>query len=392
MAKKRAWYRPGHAVDYLLLFVPIAGIFEIAHAPPPLIFLFSALGIVPLAGLMGRATEALAEKSGPGIGGLLNATFGNAAEMIIAVIGLSKGLGEVVKASITGSIIGNLLLVLGLSFLAGGVKFKTQRFNRSAASMGTTLLTLAAIGMIVPTLFWYGANDPIARGGRPDEAVASLNHLERGLSVEIAIVLGLVYVLSLIFSLGTHRHLYAGDGVMPATVGEPGTAREGAREGTRTHAKSASLAGPIGSLLVASALVALLSEFLVGALEPTAKAFGLTDLFVGVIVVAIIGNAAEHASAVFAAMKNQMDLALHIAVGSSLQIALFVTPVLLGLSYIVGPHPIDLHFSMFEVGGVTLAAIAVNLVAQDGESNWMEGVMLLAVYAILAIAFFFLPG
>ena len=392
MSKTRAWYRPAHVVDYLLVFVPVAGLLEIVHAPPPLVFLVSALGIVPLAGLMGRATEALAEKAGPGIGGLLNATFGNAAELIIAVIGLSRGLGEVVKASITGSIIGNLLLVLGLSLFAGGVKHKTQRFNRAAASMGTTLLALSAIGMLVPTLFWYAAQDPIAHRAHPGESTASLEGLEKGLSVEIAIVLGVVYILSLAFSLITHKHLYAGDGVMPH-AGAGAGAGQSERGGTKgAGGTRVSFTRPVLMLLGTSALVAFLSELLVGALEPTAKAFGLTDLFVGVIVVAIVGNAAEHASAIFAAMKDQVDLALHIAIGSSLQIALFVTPILLGLSYIVGPQPIDLHFTMFEVGAVTMAALAVNLVAQDGESNWMEGVMLLAVYAILGIAFFFLPA
>jgi len=389
MARRKSWYRPSHPLDYFLALVPVAVALEAAQAPPPAIFAVSALAIVPLAGLMGRATERLAEVGGPGIGGLLNATFGNAAELIIATVALSRGLGEVVKASITGSIIGNLLLVLGLSLLSGGLRHSVQRFNRTAASMGATLLALAAIAMIVPTLFWHAALDPLARAGaapglaRPPGA---LERLEKGLSVEIAIVLGTVYVLSLVFSLGTHRHLYAGDALTPR--------RESAGPGglPRGTEGRLSTAGSIVLLLVSAVLAALLSEFLVGALEPTARTLGLTDLFVGVIVVAIVGNAAEHASAVLAAVRNQVDLAFHIAVGSSLQIALFVTPVLLGLSYLLGPRPIDLHFSMFEVGSVTLSVIAVNLVAQDGESNWMEGVLLLAVYVILGIAFFFLPA
>jgi Ca2+:H+ antiporter len=386
-AERRAWRGPSHPIDYLLVFVPLAAAFEFAHASPTIVFVMSALAIVPLAGLMGRATEQLAHRAGPGVGGLLNATFGNAAELIIAVIGLSRGLGEVVKASITGSIIGNILLVLGLSLLAGGVRHPVQRFNKSAASMGATLLALSAIGMIVPTLFWYAARDPLATHaaqGAGTIAIEPLHHLERGLSLEIAVILGIVYVLSLIFSLRTHKHLYAGDTVMP----EP----EALANGERGAEKPVPAARPVILLLVSSALVAVLSEFLVGALEPTAKALGLTDLFVGVIVVAIVGNAAEHASAVFAALKNHVDLAFHIAVGSSLQIALFVTPVLVGLSYFIGPRPMDLHFTMFEVGAVALAVFAVNLVAQDGESNWMEGVMLMSVYAILGIAFYFLPA
>ena len=386
MGRRRGgkWYRPRHAVDYLLVFVPLALLLELLRAAPTLVFAVSALGIVPLAGLMGRSTEQLSERAGPGIGGLLNATFGNAAELIIALIGLSRGLGEVVKASITGSIIGNSLLVLGLSVLAGGLRHPVQRFNRTAASMGSTLMALAAIGLLVPTLFWYAARDPLTSGDLVSGA-ASLGRLERGLSLEIAIILGAVYILSLVFSLRTHKHLYAGDAVIPLEAGMEGAS-------IRSAGGSSSIRRSVTLLLVSSALVALLAEFLVGALEPTARAFGLTDLFVGVIVVAIVGNAAEHSSAVFAALRNRMDLAVHIAIGSSLQIALFVTPLLLGCSYLLGPGPIDLHFTMFEVAAVVLAVLAVALVSLDGESNWMEGVMLLAVYAILGVAFYFLPG
>jgi Ca2+:H+ antiporter len=371
-----------HLLDGLLVLVPVAVALEIAHAAPVAVFLGSALAIVPLAGIIGRATEQLAERVGPGAGGLLNATFGNAAELIIAVIGLSHGLTDVVKASITGSVIGNALLVLGLSVLAGGLKHPVQRFNRMAASLGSTLLVLAAIGMLMPTLFWYAAKDPMLRGGG-GTTPAALQRLEKGLSVEIAVVLGAVYLLSLLFSLRTHRHLYAGDGVHP--VSPDGAAPPG--EGRPRSARGALL------LLVAgSALIALLSEFLVGALEPAARALGLTDLFVGVVVVAIVGNAAEHSSAVVAALRDRMDLALHIAIGSGLQIALFVTPLLVGISYLVGPAPIDLHFTLLEVGAVVLGVVSVHLVCQDGESNWMEGVLLLAVYAILGVAFYFLPA
>jgi Ca2+:H+ antiporter len=363
---------------------------------------------------MGRATEALSEKAGPGIGGLLNATFGNAAELIIAAIGLSHGLGAVVKASITGSIIGNCLLVLGACILAGGLKHPVQRFNRTAASLGTTLMALAAIGLLVPTLFWASARQegtpegatsavrsaastapeaaPRPEGGAGETVSAHESEaapveterlvvLERGLSREIAVVLGLVYVLSLVFSLRTHRHLYAGD-----------AAERHGGPGPGDHAGKGGTGRPVLMLLVSSVFVGILAELLVGALEPTARAMGLTDLFVGVIVVAIVGNAAEHSSAIFAAMRNDMDLALNIAIGSSLQIALFVTPLLLAISYFVGPAPIDLHFTLFEVAGVALAVGAMTLVALDGESHWMEGVMLLAVYVILALAFYFLPG
>ena len=411
-------------VDLLLVLVPVAILLELLHGAPVAVFLVAALGIVPLAGVMGRATDALSERAGPGIGGLLNATFGNAAELIIAAIGLSHGLGEVVKASITGSIIGNCLLVLGACILAGGLKHPVQRFNRTAASLGTTLMALAAIGLLVPTLFWAAAKQDATPGSEestsppplassapegaaaPEEAARSrdpllvpehhesgpvgtehLEVLERGLSREIAFVLGCVYVLSLVFSLRTHRHLYAGDGQHGGgedAHGAGGSAHAGSRTG--------GIGRPILMLLAASVLVGILAELLVGALEPTAKAMGLTDLFVGVIVVAIVGNAAEHSSAVFAAMRDDMDLALNIAIGSSLQIALFVTPLLLAISYFVGPAPIDLHFTLFEVAGVVLAVGATTLVAQDGESHWMEGVMLLSVYVILGVAFYFLPG
>ncbi|MBZ5638264.1 MAG: calcium/proton exchanger [Acidobacteriia bacterium] len=378
----RGSFRP---FDGLLALVPVAAVLEIAHAPPVAIFLVSAAAIVPLAGIMGRSTERLAERVGPGAGGLLNATFGNAAELILAVVGLSHGLADVVKASLTGSIIGNALLVLGLSILAGGLKHKVQRFNRTAASLGSTLMALAAIGLLVPTVFWYAARDPMVRAGA-GATRAGLDRLEKGLSVEIAVVLGVVYLLSLVFSLGTHRHLYAGDGVHPSSGGgEKGAAAP-------PGARRSSAATVVALLLASSALLALLSEFLVGSLEPTARALGFTDLFVGVVVVAIVGNAAEHSSAVVAALRNRMDLALHIAIGSGLQIALFVTPLLVGISYLVGPAPIDLHFTLLEVGAVVLGVVSVHLVCQDGESNWMEGVLLLAVYAILAVAFYFLPA
>jgi Ca2+:H+ antiporter len=411
-------------VDLLLVLVPVAILLELLHSAPVAIFAVAALAIVPLAGVMGRATEALSEKAGPGIGGLLNATFGNAAELIIAAIGLSHGLGAVVKASITGSIIGNCLLVLGASILAGGLKHPVQRFNRTAASLGTTLMALAAIGLLVPTLFWASAKQegtpesdatPAAAteaASRPEGHAASgpgadspdttfvperhaapvatdrLEVLERGLSREIAFVLGCVYVLSLVFSLRTHRHLYAGE--PSASHGREGA--HGAAGKAHGEGKTGGILRPVLMLLGASVLVGVLAEILVGALEPTARAMGLTDLFVGVIVVAIVGNAAEHSSAIFAAMRNDMDLALNIAIGSSLQIALFVTPLLLAISYFVGNSPIDLHFTLFEVAGVVMAVGATTLVAQDGESHWMEGVMLLAVYVILGVAFYFLPG
>jgi Ca2+:H+ antiporter len=347
----------------LLVFVPLSVILEFVHTDPVWIFVSSALAIIPLAGLMGKATEHLAEKLGAGLGGLLNASFGNAAELIIALIALRAGLYDVVKASITGSIIGNVLLVLGLSIIVGGLKFKRQAFNRTAASLGATLLALSAIGLVVPAIFHF-----IVRGNPAAH--------EQELSLEIAIILFITYLFSLLFSLRTHPHLYVGE---HAPGGEEALGVAGWSK-TRSGA----------TLLVATTLVALMSEFLVGAVEHTAHAFGMTDVFVGVILVAIIGNAAEHSTAILVAAKNQMDLALNIAIGSSIQIALFVAPLLVFISYIFG-QPMDLLFTTFEVVSVALTVGIVSLVAMDGESHWMEGVQLLAVYLILAMAFYFLP-
>ncbi|MEW6130714.1 MAG: calcium/proton exchanger [Acidobacteriota bacterium] len=347
-----------HGLDVLLIFIPLAAIFHYTHRPALWTFIASGLAIVPLAGWMGKATESLSERLGAGVGGLLNATFGNAAEMIIAFQGLRAGLTEVVKASITGSILGNILLVLGLSILAGGLKFKDQKFNRTAASMSGTLMTLSAIGLLIPAVFHW-----VTRGTSPSED---------DLSVEICIVLFITYILSLVFALKTHKDLYLGT--------------------SESHRESVSmkLATALTVLVVATGLVAWMSELLVHAVEETSHALGMTQVFIGVIVVAVIGNAAEHSTAVLMAMKNQMDLAYHIAVGSSMQIALFVAPVLVFLSYAIG-KPMDLLFTPFEVITVGLGVGIVTLVAADGESNWMEGVLLLAVYIIFAMAFFFLP-
>lgn len=345
----------------LLVFIPVAIIFELTHAAPVWIFVASSIAIIPLAGLMGEATERLSERAGPGIGGLLNATFGNAAELIIAIIALKNGLYEVVKASLTGSIIGNILLVLGLSILTGGLKYERQKFNGTAAVMGATLMTLSAIGLVIPDMYHLLAG-----------AQARIH--EQDLSLLIAIVLIVTYALSLVFSLRTHKHLYAGDAV--AVPHEP-------------H-HTGSLRGAMLLLFGATAGIALMSEFLVGAVEETARTFGMSDVFVGVIIVAIIGNSAEHSTAVLVAAKNQMDLALNIAIGSSIQIALFVAPVLVFLSYLFG-KPMDLLFTNMEVVAVGISVWVLSLVCNDGESNWMEGVQLLAVYVILGIAFYFLP-
>ncbi|RPJ53158.1 MAG: calcium/proton exchanger [Acidobacteria bacterium] len=355
-------FRLENVLNLLLVFVPVAFVLHWLKLSPVAVFFASAMAIIPLAGLMGRATEALASKLGEGIGGLLNATFGNAAELIIALMALRAGLHDLVKASITGSIIGNILLVFGLSIVVAGYRSERLTFNRTAATMGSTLLTLGGIGLIVPAVFHN-----VAVGQDPAH--------ELELSTEIAIVLFLTYVLSLFFVLKTHSHLYTG-----------ASADHGATEESHWGKSSAAIV-----LIGATVFVALMSELLVESIEHAASALGMTDIFVGVILVAIIGNAAEHSTAVLVALKNRMDLSMNIAVGSSLQIALFVAPVLVLVSYLFG-DPMDLRFTNFEVIAVVISGVVINLITSDGESNWMEGVQLLAVYVILAIAFYFLPA
>lgn len=350
-------------MSLLLVFVPASIALAWVHADPVWIFAASALAIVPLAGQMGKATEYLAEHLGAGLGGLLNASFGNAAELIIGFVALRAGLIDVVKASITGSIIGNILLVLGASVVVGGLKHETQYFNRTAAGLGVTLAALSAIGLVVPAIFHMVVQ------GQPEPH-------EQELSLEIALVLFVTYVLSLVFTLRTHRHLYVGE--------SSDETDEALGVGTWSRRKSLLI------LLGATALVAWMSELLVGAVEHAAHDLGMTNVFIGVILVAIVGNAAEHSTAVMMAARNHMDLAMNIAIGSSIQIALFVAPLLVFAGYVMG-QPMDLVFSTFEVVAVAIAVAAVVLIAMDGESNWMEGVNLLAVYVILAIAFYFLP-
>ncbi|MEW5978136.1 MAG: calcium/proton exchanger [Acidobacteriota bacterium] len=362
-----------NCLNALLVFLPVCAFLELTHSSPVPVFVTSCLAIIPLAGWMGKATEHLAERTGAAVGGLLNATFGNAAELIIAVLALQKGLYGVVKASITGSIIGNILLVLGLSILAGGIRYPRQKFNRTAASMGSTLLALSVTGLLIPAVFHMVAEERIRSGTLSPAREAAL---EQSLSLEICIVLFVVYLLSLVFSLITHRDVLGG------------LDRHSEAEAEVHHAWS--FPKSIVILVLATAGVAVVSEVLVGAVEATAHRLGLSQVFVGVIVVAVVGNAAEHSTAVLMAAKNKMDLAINIAVGSSIQVALFVAPLLVFVSYLLG-SPMDLRFTSFEVLSVATSVGVVNLVAQDAESNWMEGVLLLAVYLILGIAFYFLP-
>lgn len=369
----RRWLRFENLLYLLLLFVPVTLVLEFAmgiHGTP--IFVTAALAIIPLAGLMGRATEQLAHRVGAGLGGLLNATFGNAAELIIAGFALHAGLHDVVKASITGSIIGNILLVFGLSAFLGGLRKPVQKFNRTAASLGGTMLVLSAIGLVIPALFHAIASVPPTT--------------ESTLSRDIAIVLMATYGLSLVFSLRTHPHLYQGEaaGEGHEAAGPPGS---GPETGT-----AMSLRASLALLLGSAAAVGVMSEMLVGAIEPAAEQFGMSEVFVGVILVALVGNAAEHSTAVLMAMKDKMDLAVNIAVGSSTQIALFAAPLLVFMSYVIGPEPMDLVFTPFEVVAVGLAVGTAAQITHDGESHWMEGVQLIAVYVMLGMGFWFLPA
>lgn len=343
-------------LEWLLVFVPVALFLEFTHGNHTAIFVTSALAILPLAGLIGHATEDLAIRIGPQKGGLLNATMGNVTEMIIAFFLIMEGELEVVKGSITGSIIGNVLLVLGLAFLVGGWKRQEQQFNRTSAGLHSTSLVIAVVALLMPALFALTAESTEFR----TEAV----------SIGVSIVLLLVYALSLLFSFKTHRDFFR-------------PTKEEKHE-PKWSAKYA-----MGMLAGSTILVALMSEFLVGALEPTVEQFGLSKLFVGLIVVPIVGNAAEHSSAIFLAAKDKMDVAIEIAIGSSTQIALFVAPMLVFASLAVG-KPMDLIFSSFEIAAVAFSSAILGFIALDGRSHWLEGAQLVAAYIIMAISFFFL--
>jgi Ca2+:H+ antiporter len=353
---------------YLLApLIPVAVALDLLGAPATVVFAVSALGIIPTAALMGRATEELAARSGPGIGGLLNVTFGNAPELIIALFALGQGLQEVVKASIVGSIVGNMLLVLGAAMLAGGIGREKQRFSRTSASIQTTMLMLASAALIMPAIFELVEGKGLPEPG--SEAIHYGGTVEH-LSLAVAIVLIVTYVVGLFFSLKTHRDLFNPEYEDVDTWGWS----------TRTS---------VIALAIAGVLVGVMSEILVGSITEASKSIGLSEFFIGVIVVAIVGNAAEHWVAVLVAMKDKMDLAVNIAVGSSAQVALFVGPILVLASYFIGPYPLALVFNGFELGAILLAILVGNHVTSDGESTWFEGVQLLAVYFVFGLAFYF---
>ncbi len=349
-------------IDALFVFVPLALVLAFTHQSETAIFITAALGIIPLAGLLGEATDALAHHAGARIGALLNATFGNAAELIITIVAIRAGLIEVVKASITGSIIGNILLVLGLSVLVGGLKNGFQRFGRRSASVSVTMMAIAIIGLAIPAVF--------------AQAIETRNHFGiEYLSMGVAIALILGYALSLIFTFS-----------IPSEKTPTALADETQPEHMKWSTRRALVV-----LAVSVIFIAALSEILVDALEPVIRQHGLTELFVGVIVVPIIGNAAEHLVAVEMALKNRMELALGIALGSSMQIALFVAPLLVFVSLLAG-NPMSLVFNPFELAALAASVIVAALIALDGESNWLEGAQLLIVYVILVLAFFYLPA
>ncbi|HZE07921.1 MAG TPA: calcium/proton exchanger [Gemmatimonadaceae bacterium] len=342
-----------------LVFAPLAVLSRVFGAAPIVVFILSAIAIIPLSAVLGVATESVSEHTSPAIGGVLSATMGNLAELIIATAALRAGLISLVKASITGSILGNLLLVLGIALFAGGIKFKTQRFNRTLAGHSTTVLLIAVFGLAVPALFFSLHPDP--------QRVATVK-----MSHYVAFLLILGYVAWLVFSLWTHSSTFASEKHDPAVTVAP-----------KWSSKMA-----IVILLLSAGSIGVVAEVLVSATEDAVKVLGLSEFFVGLILIPIIGNAAENSSAIIMAVRNRMDLALNIAVGSSIQVALLIAPllVLLGMAF---HQPMDLAFTTMEVASIALAVAVTSSVIRDAESNWLEGAFLLLAYAVLGVAFFF---
>ncbi|HSD24138.1 MAG TPA: calcium/proton exchanger [Solirubrobacterales bacterium] len=362
---------PGGWPYLLAPFIPLAIALRLIDAGAGLVFFSAALGVIPTAALMGRATEEVAARSGPGIGGLLNVTFGNAPELIIALFALGKGLQEVVKASIVGSILGNILLVMGAAMLAGGLAGdrKVQRFDRTAASIQSLMLILAVAALVMPAIY-----ELVEGQGLPpiNQERVSFDHTVEHLSLAVAIVLIATYALGLLFSLKTHRELFNPH-----------------EEGGEDDTWGWSMRTSVIALAIAGVAVGVMSEILVGSIEAASQSVGLSQFFIGVIVVAIVGNAAEHWVAVLVAIKDKMDLSVNIAIGSSAQVAMFVAPVLVLISFVLGPGPMPLVFNGFEIAAIFLAVLVAYQVTNEGESTWFEGVQLLALYAILGLTFYF---
>ena len=366
----RRFLLSGTGWPYLLVpFIPVAVALELAHATATIIFVTSALGVIPTAALMGRATEELAARSGPGIGGFLNVTFGNAPELIIAFFALNEGLQEVVKASLIGSMLGNILLVMGAAMLIGGRKRERQYFDRTAANVTALMLLLAVAALISPAIFELVQGTGLPR---PDAKAVDYDADVEKLSVGVALILLATYAAGLIFSLRTHKDLFNPEHGPEDHLAEPWSIRRS-----------------VLMLALAGVAVGVMSEILVGSISEASESIGLSPFFVGVIVVAIVGNAAEHWVAIYFAARDKMDLAVNIAIGSSAQIALFAAPVLVLLSLVIGDFPMALVFNGFELGAVVLAVWIAQQVVAEGESTWFEGLQLLAVYAVLGLTFYF---
>jgi Ca2+:H+ antiporter len=368
--RARRFLLSGEGWPYLLVpFIPIAIALELSHASATVIFVCSALGVIPTAALMGQATEQLAARSGPGIGGFLNVTFGNAPELIIAFFALHEGLQEVVKASLVGSILGNILLVMGAAMFVGGLKRERQRFDRTAANVQALMLLLAAVALVMPALFQL-----VSGGGLPKPEAKSVHFggdIEH-LSIGVALVLLATYLAGLVFSLRTHKDLFNPEHHGDEHEGEPWSVRKA-----------------VIMLAIAGVAVGVMSEILVGSITEASDSIGLSPFFVGIIVVAIVGNAAEHWVAIYFAARDRMDLSVNIAIGSSAQIALFAAPVLVLLSLFVGPFPMSLVFNGLELGAIVLAILVAMAVTYEGESTWFEGFQLLSVYLVLGLTFYF---
>jgi Ca2+:H+ antiporter len=352
------------SINWLFVFLPITLALEHAgEFPPPVIFFSAALAIVPVAAMIVHATEQLASRTGDAVGGLLNATFGNAPELIIAFVALKAGFLDMVRASLIGAILANLLLTLGVAFLLGGIRYHDQRFNPAAARTYSTMMLLAAMSMGVPSMF--------SRYFAPSSTVRD----EQLLNVGIAVMLLVAYAMYLWFSLRTHPGAFAS---VDAGVEE-------------AHAAHWSVPRALVSLVTASVLAAWMSEILVGAAEGTGKALGMSQTFIGIVFLAVVGGAAESGSAIVTARKNKVDLSVGIALGSSIQIALFVAPMLVLASYLISPTPLNLSFGRAEVGSLFLGVLLGTIVCGDGQSNWYKGVQLITVYAMLALMFFVMP-
>lgn len=355
-------------VYWLGLFIPAALVLRFADASPSLIFVASAVGVVPTAALMGEATEHLAARAGPGIGGLVNVTFGNAPELIIAIFALADGLHEVVKASIVGSVVGNALLVLGAAMLAGGWRRTRQTFDRTAAQSQSGMLLVSVVALALPAVVQLSRHGDLPGVGGVRHVFSSdLNHV----SLAVAAILIATYLAGLVFSLRTHRDLF-----------NPVHAEE-------DLGSTWSLRRSVGTLAVAGVAVAVMSDLLVGSIEHASQDIGLSQFFVGAFVVAVVGNAAEHYVAVVAAVKDKMDLAVNIATGSSAQVGLFVAPVLVLLSFVVGPSPMAMVFNGYELAALLSVALIVPVLLSDGESTWFEGFQLVALYVVLGVVFYF---